>query len=112
MPLIVAQTMLQNSNPNLAVIVALLRYDTIQELPPWLKIKRATCTGVTVNVPWTKLKSAPVQIVSQLLQIINSAGCSGNQDPRWQVVHSVNACQFESPDQSPNEKIPLWRLVK
>lgn len=34
----------------------------VLELPPWLKIKRATCTGVTVNVPWTKLKSAPVQI--------------------------------------------------
>ncbi|KJH41699.1 hypothetical protein DICVIV_12324 [Dictyocaulus viviparus] len=34
----------------------------VLELPPWLRIKRAFCTGVTVSVPWTKLKSAPVQI--------------------------------------------------
>ncbi|EYB87649.1 hypothetical protein Y032_0259g495 [Ancylostoma ceylanicum] len=34
----------------------------VLELPPWLRIKQAFCTGVTVSVPWTKLKSAPVQI--------------------------------------------------
>ncbi|VDL73673.1 unnamed protein product [Nippostrongylus brasiliensis] len=34
----------------------------VLELPPWLKIRRATCTGVTVNVPWTRLKNAPIQI--------------------------------------------------
>ncbi|KAE9415355.1 hypothetical protein Angca_006832 [Angiostrongylus cantonensis] len=34
----------------------------VLELPSWLRINRAFCTGVTVSVPWTKLKSAPVQI--------------------------------------------------
>ncbi|CAI5454842.1 unnamed protein product [Caenorhabditis angaria] len=34
----------------------------ILELPTWLRIKRAYCTGVTVNVPWTRLKSSPIQI--------------------------------------------------
>ncbi|PAV56575.1 hypothetical protein WR25_13493 [Diploscapter pachys] len=32
------------------------------ELPCWLRIQRAHCTGVTVSVPWTRLKSAPVQM--------------------------------------------------
>ncbi|PIC20918.1 hypothetical protein B9Z55_025946 [Caenorhabditis nigoni] len=34
----------------------------ILELPSWLKIKKAYCTGVAVNVPWTKLKTCPIQI--------------------------------------------------
>lgn len=34
----------------------------ILELPSWLKIKRAYCTGVTVSVPWTRLKSSPIEI--------------------------------------------------
>ncbi|VDM79382.1 unnamed protein product, partial [Strongylus vulgaris] len=38
----------------------------VLELPPWLRIKRAYCIGVTVSVPWTKLKSCPVEIVSFL----------------------------------------------
>ncbi|CAI2358268.1 unnamed protein product [Caenorhabditis sp. 36 PRJEB53466] len=35
---------------------------SILELPKWLRIKRAFCTGVTVNVPWTQLKTCPIQI--------------------------------------------------
>ncbi|ETN69556.1 hypothetical protein NECAME_15230 [Necator americanus] len=34
----------------------------VLELPPWLRIRQAFCVGVTVSVPWTKLKSAPVVI--------------------------------------------------
>ncbi|CAD6187479.1 unnamed protein product [Caenorhabditis auriculariae] len=34
----------------------------ILELPSWLRIKKACCCGVTVNVPWTRLKTSPIQI--------------------------------------------------
>ncbi|CAJ0609562.1 unnamed protein product [Cylicocyclus nassatus] len=34
----------------------------VLELPSWLRIKRAYCIGVTVSVPWTRLKSSPVEI--------------------------------------------------
>ncbi|CAB3399139.1 unnamed protein product [Caenorhabditis bovis] len=34
----------------------------ILELPSWLRIKRAYCTGVTVSVPWTRLKTCPIKI--------------------------------------------------
>lgn len=37
------------------------------ELPPWLKIVRAECNRVSVKIPWTSLKSKPVQIVRVLL---------------------------------------------
>ncbi|CAD5216458.1 unnamed protein product [Bursaphelenchus okinawaensis] len=32
------------------------------ELPPWLKIRHASCNRVTVNIPWTSLKSLPVEL--------------------------------------------------
>ncbi|KAI1725770.1 UHRF1-binding protein 1-like [Ditylenchus destructor] len=47
------------------------------ELPPWLKIKRAICNKVTVKVPWTKLKSSPVELyvdeISVIIQLLSSA---------------------------------------
>src|SRR5688572_27207096 len=33
------------------------------ELPSWLKIVRAECNRVSVKIPWTRLKTSPVQIV-------------------------------------------------
>ncbi|CAK5096286.1 unnamed protein product [Meloidogyne enterolobii] len=33
------------------------------EFPPWLKIVKAHCSSVTVKIPWTQIKSAPVQLV-------------------------------------------------
>ena len=34
------------------------------ELPTWLRISAATVNRVSVKMPWTKLKTAPIQIVS------------------------------------------------
>lgn len=35
----------------------------VLELPGWLMIKKATCNRVQVRVPWTRLKSSPIQLV-------------------------------------------------
>jgi hypothetical protein len=32
------------------------------ELPPWLRIQHASCNRVTVKIPWTQLKSRPVEL--------------------------------------------------
>ncbi|VDK66808.1 unnamed protein product [Onchocerca ochengi] len=34
----------------------------VLELPTWLRVKRAICNRIAVKVPWTKLKSQPVQL--------------------------------------------------
>uniref|UniRef100_A0A183CWG1 Chorein_N domain-containing protein n=1 Tax=Gongylonema pulchrum TaxID=637853 RepID=A0A183CWG1_9BILA len=34
----------------------------VLELPTWLRIKRAVCNKIAVKVPWTRLKSQPVQL--------------------------------------------------
>uniref|UniRef100_A0A1I7V577 Chorein_N domain-containing protein n=1 Tax=Loa loa TaxID=7209 RepID=A0A1I7V577_LOALO len=34
----------------------------VLELPTWLRVKRAVCNRIAVKVPWTKLKSQPVQL--------------------------------------------------
>lgn len=36
----------------------------VLELPSWMHIDSALCTRVAVNVPWTRLKSAPLQLVN------------------------------------------------
>lgn len=34
------------------------------ELPAWLKLTHAVCSRVSFRVPWTKLKSVPIHLVS------------------------------------------------
>uniref|UniRef100_A0A915N6Q1 Chorein N-terminal domain-containing protein n=1 Tax=Meloidogyne javanica TaxID=6303 RepID=A0A915N6Q1_MELJA len=40
------------------------------EFPPWLKIVKAHCSSVTVKIPWTQIKSAPVQLCVEELQVV------------------------------------------
>nr|CAD2151460.1 unnamed protein product [Meloidogyne enterolobii] len=40
------------------------------EFPPWLKIVKAHCSSVTVKIPWTQIKSAPVQLYVEELQVV------------------------------------------
>lgn len=40
------------------------------ELPVWLRIKHASCNRVTVKIPWTQLKSRPVELVDIFIRII------------------------------------------
>ncbi|XP_076351118.1 bridge-like lipid transfer protein family member 3B isoform X2 [Tachypleus tridentatus] len=47
---------LQNLELNEAVLMDLL------ELPSWLRLTRAVCNYVTVQIYWTKLKSVPIQL--------------------------------------------------
>ncbi|VDN04551.1 unnamed protein product [Thelazia callipaeda] len=39
------------------------------ELPVWLRIKRAVCNRIAVKVPWTRLKSQPVQLFIDEIQV-------------------------------------------
>lgn len=48
------------------------------ELPAWLKIKRAGCNRICVRVPWTRLKSAPVQLVRSFPPRIRLFDVDGN----------------------------------
>ena len=32
------------------------------ELPSWLRLRKAHCNRVTVRIPWTKLKSVPINL--------------------------------------------------
>lgn len=41
----------------------------VLELPTWLRIKRAGCNRVAVKVPWTRLKSSPVQLFVDEIQV-------------------------------------------
>ncbi|CAF4380685.1 unnamed protein product, partial [Adineta steineri] len=36
--------------------------EDVIELPIWLKIKKATCGRVFIKIPWTSLKTLPIQI--------------------------------------------------
>ncbi|KHN82717.1 UHRF1-binding protein 1-like [Toxocara canis] len=45
----------------------------VLELPTWLRVKRARCNRVAVKVPWTRLKSSPVQLVGFSLPVIDLA---------------------------------------
>ncbi|CAD5222346.1 unnamed protein product [Bursaphelenchus xylophilus] len=40
------------------------------ELPPWLKIRHASCNRVTVNIPWTSLKSLPVELYVDEIHVL------------------------------------------
>uniref|UniRef100_A0A1I8AWE9 Chorein_N domain-containing protein n=1 Tax=Meloidogyne hapla TaxID=6305 RepID=A0A1I8AWE9_MELHA len=46
------------------------------EFPPWLKIVKAHCSSVTVKIPWTQIKSSPVQLVVIRLVTPNSPNIS------------------------------------
>uniref|UniRef100_A0A0M3JZ66 Chorein_N domain-containing protein n=1 Tax=Anisakis simplex TaxID=6269 RepID=A0A0M3JZ66_ANISI len=41
----------------------------VLELPTWLRIKRAGCNRVAIKVPWTRLKSSPVQLFVDEIQV-------------------------------------------
>ncbi|VDM24779.1 unnamed protein product [Toxocara canis] len=41
----------------------------VLELPTWLRVKRARCNRVAVKVPWTRLKSSPVQLFVDEIQV-------------------------------------------
>ncbi|KAL3981942.1 N-terminal region of Chorein a TM vesicle-mediated sorter family protein [Acanthocheilonema viteae] len=41
----------------------------VLELPTWLQIKRAVCNRIAVSVPWTKLKSQPVKLFIDEVQV-------------------------------------------
>ncbi|CAF3325657.1 unnamed protein product [Rotaria socialis] len=62
------------------------------ELPTWLKIRKATCARVFIKIPWTNLKTAPIQIqlnnvtveietCEQLRDLNNSNDSSNSNDP-------------------------------
>ncbi|CAF1545834.1 unnamed protein product, partial [Didymodactylos carnosus] len=36
--------------------------EEVTELPTWLKIKKANCTRVFIKIPWTGLKTQPIQL--------------------------------------------------
>lgn len=37
---------------------------SLLELPNWLSLDRAWCNKVSIRIPWTKLKSVPICLVS------------------------------------------------
>lgn len=39
---------------------------SLLELPNWLSLDRAWCNRVSIRIPWTKLKSVPICLVSFL----------------------------------------------
>uniref|UniRef100_A0A915PR88 Chorein N-terminal domain-containing protein n=1 Tax=Setaria digitata TaxID=48799 RepID=A0A915PR88_9BILA len=43
------------------MLFSILRIGVL-ELPAWLRVKKAICNRIAVKVPWTKLKSQPVQL--------------------------------------------------
>uniref|UniRef100_A0A7E4VL87 Chorein N-terminal domain-containing protein n=1 Tax=Panagrellus redivivus TaxID=6233 RepID=A0A7E4VL87_PANRE len=51
------------------------------ELPPFLRIRRAECNRVKVKVPWTKLNSAPVEIIVDELHVTLELGTHSSADP-------------------------------
>ncbi|KAE9553819.1 hypothetical protein FO519_002989 [Halicephalobus sp. NKZ332] len=51
------------------------------ELPSFLKIRRAECNRVKVNIPWTKINSSPVKIIVDELHVALELGPSKGTDP-------------------------------
>mgnify|MGYP001028953028 CR=1 FL=1 len=47
----------------------------VLELPAWMHIDSALCTRVAVNVPWTRLKSASLQLVNSRIDAKHRQGC-------------------------------------
>ncbi|MFH4983216.1 hypothetical protein AB6A40_009925 [Gnathostoma spinigerum] len=41
----------------------------VLELPCWLRIKEAKCNRVAIKIPWTRLKSTPVQLFLDEIQV-------------------------------------------
>lgn len=41
----------------------------VLEFPTWLRIKRAVCSRISVKVPWTRLKTLPVQLFIDELHV-------------------------------------------
>lgn len=39
---------------------------SLLELPNWLTLDRAWCNRVSIRIPWTKLKSVPICLVSHI----------------------------------------------
>ncbi|KAM3726539.1 Bridge-like lipid transfer protein family member 3B [Dirofilaria immitis] len=47
----------------------------VLELPTWLRVKRAICNRIAVKVPWTKLKSQPVQLFIDEIRVEVELSC-------------------------------------
>jgi hypothetical protein len=72
----------------------------VLELPAWVHIDKAVCTKLAVNIPWTRLKSAPIQLVGDeclerlsMLQIIDE-------------IHVEISIRSSSSEQRPDSKAP------